>query len=63
MRKSPWALVDIGQRAQKIISANPQIKVLVEGDKSLNYGVIVNLMNVLQVAGARSLGLITEPPK
>jgi biopolymer transport protein TolR len=36
---------------------------LVEGDKSLNYGVIVNLMNVLQLAGATSVGLITEPPK
>ena len=38
------------------------IKVLVEGDKNLPYGVIVDLMNTLQVAGASSVGLITEPP-
>jgi biopolymer transport protein ExbD len=35
--------------------------VLVEGDKNLAYGVIVNLMNTLQAAGAKSVGLITEP--
>jgi biopolymer transport protein TolR len=57
------ALSLIGARASKIIGANPAIKVLVEGDQSLSYGVVVNLMNVLQQAGARSVGLITEPPE
>jgi biopolymer transport protein TolR len=53
----------IADRAGKIISANPGIKVMVEGDRSLAYGVVVNLINVLQVAGAKSVGLITEPPQ
>ena len=53
----------IAERANKIISANPDIRVLVEGDKRLNYGIVINLMNVLQSAGAKSVGLITEPPK
>lgn len=57
------ALAKIGERASKVVNANPTIKVLVEGDKSLNYGIIVNLMNVLQLAGATSVGLITEPSK
>jgi biopolymer transport protein TolR len=57
------ALSVIGERANKIIGANPAIKVLVEGDQSLSYGVVVNLMNVLQQAGANSVGLITEPPE
>ena len=61
--EDPVTLAIIGERTNKIVGANPTIKVLVEGDKSLNYGVIVNLMNVLQVAGATSVGLITEPPK
>ena len=56
------ALALIGERAGKIIQANRDIKVLVEGDQALNYGVVVGLMNVLQQAGARSVGLITEPP-
>jgi biopolymer transport protein TolR len=53
----------IADRAGKIISANPSIKVMVEGDRTLAYGAVVNLVNVLQVAGANSVGLITEPPK
>ena len=55
-------LKEVQTRAAKIILARPDIKVLVEGDKSLPYGVIVDLMNTLQVAGASSVGLITEPP-
>ena len=56
------ALQLIAERASKIIQANQDIKVLVEGDESLSYGVVVGLMNILQQAGARSVGLITEPP-
>ena len=56
------ALPLIAERASKIIQANPDIKVLEEGDESLSYGVVVGLMNILQQAGARSVGLITEPP-
>ena len=56
------ALSMISERAGKIITANPDIKVLVEGDQELRYGAIIELMNVLQTAGAASVGLITEPP-
>lgn len=51
------------ERVNKIIAANPSIKVLVEGDRTLSYGVVVNLINVLQTAGASSVGLVTAPPK
>lgn len=61
--KEPVELSLISERAAKIIRANPEIKVLVEGDKQLKYGVVINLMNVLQLAGAKSVGLITQPPK
>jgi len=57
------SLALIEERARKIIKANPQIKVLVEGDKHLSYGTIINLMGVLQTAGAKTVGLITEPPE
>ncbi len=57
------ALGQIRERAAKIISANPEIKVLVEGDQELRYGVVIDLMNVLQQSGAASVGLITEPPE
>lgn len=60
--EEPVALKDIGETAGKIIAANPTIRVLVEGDRDLPYGVIVNLMNTLQAAGAESVGLVTQPP-
>jgi biopolymer transport protein TolR len=60
--EEPVALKDVGIRASKVIAANPDIKVLVEGDQNLAYGTIVDLMNTLQKAGAVSVGLITEPP-
>ncbi|MBT4163063.1 MAG: protein TolR [Gammaproteobacteria bacterium] len=60
--EEPVPLKEIGAMAAKVIAANPGIKVLVEGDENLPYGVIVSLMDTLQTAGARSVGLITEPP-
>ena len=60
--EQPLSLKEVQLRIAKIIAARPDIKVLVEGDKNLPYGVIVDLMNTLQVAGAASIGLVTEPP-
>ena len=60
--EEPVPLSEIGDKSAKIIAANPGIKVLVEGDKKLAYGVIIDLMNTLQAAGAQSVGLITKPP-
>ena len=59
---TPIALSRIQASATKIIQANPRIKVLVEGDQSLPYGAVIDVMNVLQTAGAKQVGLITEPP-
>lgn len=55
-------LKQISDRSSKIIKANPDVKVLVEGDRNLKYGSVIELMNVLQKAGAENVGLITEPP-
>ena len=60
--EKPIALEYLGEQAGKIIEANPTIEVFVEGDKSLPYEVIINLMNILQLAGATNVNLITEPP-
>lgn len=38
-----------------------QRPVLVRGDKNVNYGKVVEAMVLLQQAGAKSVGLITEP--
>ena len=44
-------------------SANiSQRPVLVRGDKNANYGKVMEAMVLLQQAGAKSVGLITQPP-
>ena len=61
-QEEPVLLAQVGEQASRILAANPDIKVLVEGDRNLSYGVVVNLMGVLQNSGAENVGLITEPP-
>lgn len=53
----------IGERTSRIIKSNPAIRVLIEADRNLKYGIVVEAMNVLQAAGAQTVGLITEPPE
>ncbi|MEO8402554.1 MAG: protein TolR [Gammaproteobacteria bacterium] len=43
------------------IPTEQQRPVLVRGDKNANYGKIVEAMVLLQQAGAKSVGLITQP--
>jgi biopolymer transport protein TolR len=44
-------------------AATPQRPVLVRGDKNVNYGKVIEAMVLLQQAGAKSVGLITQPGK
>lgn len=44
-------------------SNGSQRPVLVRGDKNVNYGKVVEAMVLLQQAGAKSVGLITQPGK
>ena len=47
--------------AAAILKLNPGIPVMVRGDRAVEYGRVVNVMAILQAAGAPSVGLITEP--
>lgn len=51
----------IGDQVGKIIAANPQIQVFVEGDGQSSYSTFISLMTVLQQAGVASPNLITKP--
>ena len=52
----------IKEKVAKVMRVNPKTPVLVWGDARVPYGVVVKLMSELQVAGAPSVGLVTEPP-
>ena len=49
------------QLSPSVDPGEQQRPVLVRGDKNTNYGKIVEAMVLLQQAGAKSVGLITEP--
>lgn len=46
----------------KVLNQVPDTQVLVRGDRAVSYGVVVELMTVLQQAGAETVGLVTEAP-
>ena len=56
-------LAEITDTVGKILRQKPQTQVLVWGDTTVPYGVVVSLMTQLQTAGAESVGLVTDPPE
>ncbi len=56
-------LDEISDTVAKVLRQKPSTPVLVWGDSSVDYGLVVQLMTRLQKAGAPSVGLVTDPPK
>ena len=54
-------IYSLADQAGKIIDARPDIAVYVRADKAIAYGEVIEVMTVLQRAGAQSVGLVTEP--
>lgn len=50
----------VGERVSKILNSNPKKLLLVRGDKGVDYDHVIQLMTLLQQAGAESVGLVTE---
>lgn len=44
-----------------IVRRNPEIQVLVGGDQAVGYGQVYNAMVLLQKAGVRKVGLMSDP--
>ena len=53
---------ELADRIQKVVRARNDVPVFIRGDVELPYGEIMNVMTILQTAGAESVGLLTEPP-
>lgn len=60
---APRPLAEIKSIVSKVLAEKPNTLVFVQGDTKVEYGVIVSLMSELKLAGAPSVGLITEPPR
>jgi len=50
------------EQAGKILRSRTDVPVYIKADHQLDYGKVVGVMTVLQKAGAKSVGLITDPP-
>jgi biopolymer transport protein TolR len=51
----------VATRATAALRRNPDTPVLVKADRAVAYGRVVQAMVILQQAGARKLGFLTEP--
>ncbi len=58
----PMELSALLGRAEAILTQSPDTPVLIRGDRHVEYGTVVDLMAMLQSAGAQGVGLITEDP-
>ena len=50
-------------RVRAVLKYNPNVPIMVKGDRSVDYGRVVEAMVLVQAAGAPSVGLITVPPE
>src|SRR5882757_8342589 len=61
---NPQAVLDpdvVADRATVALRKNPQTPVLVKADNAVAYGRVVQAMVILQKAGAKKVGFITDP--
>ncbi|MGH8138770.1 MAG: protein TolR [Steroidobacteraceae bacterium] len=61
---NPQAVLDsdiVAARATAALRRNPQLPVLVKADNRVEYGRVVQAMVILQHAGAKKVGFITDP--
>ena len=61
-KRSRVTIFSLSEQAGKILRERSDLPVYVRADQKLQYGSVVEVMTVLQKAGAESVGLITEPP-
>ena len=59
--RRPIALNMVGDQVSRIISANPTIQVLIEGDSEADWGAMITLITTLQQAGVTNPNFITQP--
>jgi biopolymer transport protein TolR len=59
--QSPLDADTVAARATAALRRNPELPVLVKADNRVEYGRVVQAMVILQKAGARKVGFITDP--
>jgi len=52
----------VSARAAAVLRRAPDVPVLVKGDAAVSYGRVVEALVILQGAGAKKIGFLTDPP-
>ncbi len=60
-KDSPLDEAEVGRRATLVLSRDELTPVLVKADERVPYGRVVEAMSLLQQAGARKIGFLTDP--
>lgn len=61
--EAPLSREEILRLATAVLRLDPTRRVLVAGDKSIDYGQIMQAMVTLQLAGAPEIGLMSDPAR
>ena len=56
------SLEELGPRLVAVTERNPEARIFVRGDKSIDYGLVMKVMGALAESGFTNLALITELP-
>ena len=62
-RDSAKTLKEVEKAVKIVLKRKPATPVLVNGDKRVPYGAVVELLTALQKANVPNVGLLTEPPE
>ena len=57
----PIGAKEVVARVRNVLTANPDIAVLVKADRAVEYGYVVGAMVLLQQGGADTVGFVTDP--
>lgn len=61
--KQPVADTELRRRVRGLLKLQPETPILVGADAGVNYGKVMQLMVLLQQAGARDFGMLTQTPE
>jgi len=55
-------LADLVPKLQAVAAERPDLRIFVRGDKSVAYGLVMQVMGTINAAGFGEVGLVTELP-
>lgn len=60
-QKQPISIKQLAPRIQAMRQQKPELPVFIRGDAKTPYGRVAEVMSLLETAGIRKVGLVTEP--